>query len=115
MQTAGLAGENSKPGAFPFLNALFLIVRRGKARLYSGSQPNPATFAPADSNRSGHGGNEMAEAFDVDHIRPTCRRINGEQIVVTLSRQIELFPFPRTISAETRRNNVKYKLHYFQQ
>jgi hypothetical protein len=39
-----------------------LGVRRDKAALSSGCKPHPAT-APAGSNRSSHGGNEMAEAF----------------------------------------------------
>ena len=38
-------------------------VRRGKAAFSSGCKPHPAT-APAGSNRSSHGGNEVAEAFD---------------------------------------------------
>src|ERR1700676_1295288 len=38
-------------------------VRRGKAALSSGCKPHPA-IAPAGSNRSSHGGNEVAEAFD---------------------------------------------------
>jgi hypothetical protein len=38
-------------------------VRREKAALSSGCKPRPAT-APAGSNRSSHGGNEVAEAFD---------------------------------------------------
>ena len=37
-------------------------VRRGKAALSSGCEAHPAT-APAGSNRSSHGGDEMAEAF----------------------------------------------------
>src|SRR6266852_4929517 len=37
-------------------------VRRDKAALSSGCKAHPAT-APAGSNRSSHGGNEMAEAF----------------------------------------------------
>jgi hypothetical protein len=36
-------------------------VRRGKAALSSGCKTHPAT-APAGSNRSSHGGNEVAEA-----------------------------------------------------
>src|ERR1019366_10197650 len=40
-----------------------LGVRREKAALSSGCKPHPAT-APAGSNRSSHGGNEVAEAFD---------------------------------------------------
>ena len=39
-----------------------LPVRRGKAALSSGCKSHPAT-APAGSNRSSYGGNEMAEAF----------------------------------------------------
>jgi hypothetical protein len=38
-----------------------LFVRRGKAALSSGCKAHPAT-APAGSNRSSHGGDEMAEA-----------------------------------------------------
>jgi hypothetical protein len=37
-------------------------VRRDKATLSSGCEPHPAT-APAGSNRSSHGGNEVAEAI----------------------------------------------------
>jgi aryl-alcohol dehydrogenase-like predicted oxidoreductase len=37
---------------------------RAKAALSSGCKPHPAT-APAGSNRSSHGGNEMAGAFGV--------------------------------------------------
>jgi hypothetical protein len=38
-------------------------VRHDKAALSSGCKPHPAT-APAGSNRSSHGGNEVADAFD---------------------------------------------------
>ena len=41
-----------------------LSVRRGKAAFSSGCKPHPAT-APAGSNRSSHGGDEMAEAFGI--------------------------------------------------
>jgi len=41
-----------------------LVVRRAKAALSSGCKSHPAT-APAGSNRSSHGGNEVAEAFDL--------------------------------------------------
>jgi hypothetical protein len=37
-------------------------VRRDKAALSSGCKSHPAT-APAGSNRSSHGGNEVAETF----------------------------------------------------
>ena len=39
-------------------------VRRDKAALSSGCKSHPAT-APAGSNRSSYGGNEVAEAFGV--------------------------------------------------
>jgi len=39
-------------------------VRRGKAALFQWVQIPPGELAPAGSNRSSHGGNEMAEAFD---------------------------------------------------
>jgi hypothetical protein len=39
-------------------------VRRDKAALSGGCKSHPAT-APAGSNRSSHGGDEMAEAFGV--------------------------------------------------
>jgi hypothetical protein len=38
-------------------------VSRDKAAFSSGWKSHPAT-APAGSNRSSHGGNEVAEAFD---------------------------------------------------
>ncbi len=38
-------------------------VRRDKAAFSSGCKPHPAT-APAGSNRSSHGGNEVAEASE---------------------------------------------------
>ncbi len=38
-------------------------VRRAKAAFFSGCKSRPATIAPAGSNRSNHGGDEMAEAF----------------------------------------------------
>ncbi|MEE8197736.1 MAG: hypothetical protein V3T69_11235, partial [Acidiferrobacterales bacterium] len=40
-------------------------VRRGKAAFFSGCKSHPATIAPAGSNRSSHGGDEMAEAFGI--------------------------------------------------
>jgi hypothetical protein len=40
-----------------------LGVRRAKAALSSGWKSHPA-IAPAGSNRSSHGGNEVTEAFD---------------------------------------------------
>ena len=41
-----------------------ICVRREKAALSSGCKSHPAN-PPAGSNRSSHGGNEMAEAFGV--------------------------------------------------
>ncbi len=43
-----------------------LGVRRAKAAFFSGCKSHPATIAPAGSNRSSHGGNEMAEASGVE-------------------------------------------------
>ncbi len=40
-------------------------VRRAKAAFFSGCKSHPATIAPAGSNRSSHGGNEVAEAFGI--------------------------------------------------
>ena len=43
-------------------------VRREKAALFQWVQIPPGEIAPAGSNRSSHGGNEVAEAFDAtDH------------------------------------------------
>ncbi len=39
---------------------------RAKAAFFSGCKSHPATIAPAGSNRSSHGGNEMAEASGVE-------------------------------------------------
>ena len=50
-----------------------------------GNHPHPATFAPAGSNRSSHGGNKRAEAFGVEHHLGWCAtmqavtRVNVEQ------------------------------------
>jgi len=41
-------------------------VRRAKALFSSGCESRPATFAPAGSNWSSHGGNEVAEASGVE-------------------------------------------------
>ena len=49
------------PAATPFPMSA-CGVRREKAALSSGCKAHPAT-APAGSNRSSHGGNEVAEAF----------------------------------------------------
>src|ERR1700686_241555 len=60
------------------LQPLFVItrnvqgVRRGKAALSSRCKSHPAT-APAGSNRSSHGGDEVAEAFG-DRQRPLVER-----------------------------------------
>ena len=49
--------------AYEYSRTSAVGVRRDKAALSSGCEPHPAT-APAGSNRSSHGGNEVAEAFD---------------------------------------------------
>ncbi len=51
----GDGGKMSVPG-----------VRRAKAAFFSGCKSHPATIAPAGSNRSSHGGNEVAEASGVE-------------------------------------------------
>ena len=43
-----------------------LGARRAKAAFFSGCKSHPATIAPAGSNRSSHGGNEVAEASGVE-------------------------------------------------
>ena len=59
------AGEVTDRTEMPFatMHESAVGVRRAKAALSSGCKPHPAT-APAGSNRSSHGGNEVAEAFD---------------------------------------------------
>src|SRR5437899_12396705 len=64
----GMAGEpSSKLGRLSWRPLSFrkssVGVRRAKAAISSGCKPHSAT-APAGSNRSSHGGNEVAEAFD---------------------------------------------------
>src|SRR5450756_1757440 len=49
-------------------------VRREKAALSSGCKPHPAT-APAGSNRSSHGGNEVAEAFGYRPSKKSIKRM----------------------------------------
>ena len=45
-------------------------VRRAKAAFFQKVRVPPGDFAPAGSNRSRYGGNEITEAFDVaDHFR----------------------------------------------
>src|ERR1700674_5203618 len=53
-------------------------VRRAKAALSSGCKPHPAT-APAGSNRSSHGGNEVAEphAARMGELLPSRHRQQG--------------------------------------
>ena len=58
---ACLALRRRSPNLFAAREAA-LGVRRGKAALSSGCKSHPAT-APAGSNRSSHGGNEVAEAY----------------------------------------------------
>jgi hypothetical protein len=51
-----------RPDGDPALECLLGGVRRDKAALSSGCKPHPAN-APAGSNRSSYGGDEIAEAF----------------------------------------------------
>ena len=59
----GVVGSRFDPSARPWAMA-GVCVRREKAALSSGCKSHPAN-APAGSNRSSHGGDEMAEAFGV--------------------------------------------------
>ncbi len=61
-----LHGEDAAPRNRPASSMSASGVRRGKAALSSGCKPHPATIAPAGSNRSSHGGNEMAETSRVE-------------------------------------------------
>src|ERR1700694_1914657 len=58
-------------------------VRRAKAALSSGCKSYPA-IAPAGSNRSSHGGNEVAEAFDYP-----VGRIGAEGVIRHLAGWVE--------------------------
>ena len=60
-------------------------MRRAKALSFRGCEPRPATVAPAGSNRSNDGGNEIVEAFGVEGpsrdlaIMQAVTRVNVEQ------------------------------------
>jgi hypothetical protein len=56
-----------------------LGVRRGKAAFYSGCKPHSATIAPAGSNRSSRGGNEVAEASGVEGHLSECAGRNATE------------------------------------
>jgi hypothetical protein len=62
-------------------------VRRGKAAFSSGCKAHPAN-APAGSNRSSHGGNEVAEAFGI-----ACRELVSLDFGFGSTRD-EPHPFP---------------------
>ena len=74
-------------------------VRRDKAAFSSGCKPHPAT-APAGSNRSSHGGNEVAEAFgqrvtiygDSASVQAVTR-VNAEQASKRTMRRPTRLPF----------------------
>jgi hypothetical protein len=62
-----------------------VAVRRDKAPFFRGCNSRPATLAPASSNRSGDGGNEIAEAFDEEemvspHFLSPASRNNGAEM-----------------------------------
>jgi hypothetical protein len=78
---SGLCRSDRKSGCVPFMSTLMLhprftlqrvtaescngplwVCAVTRRRFSSGCKPHPAT-APAGSNRSSHGGNEVAEAF----------------------------------------------------
>ncbi len=54
------------PESRPAPSMTALGVRRDKAAFFRGCKSHPATIAPAGSNRSSHGGNEVAEASGVE-------------------------------------------------
>ncbi len=60
-------------------------MRRAKELSFSGCESRPATVAPAGSNRSNDGGNEIVEAFGVEGpsrdlaIMQAVTRVNVEQ------------------------------------
>jgi hypothetical protein len=60
----GKTPEQAVAATVTFFGRHAICVRREKAALSSGCKPHPAT-APVGSNRSSHGGDEMAEAFGV--------------------------------------------------
>jgi len=63
-QGSPTAEDYGSPGMVSIEAAMSAMgVRRDKAAFSSGCKAHPAT-APAGSNRSSHGGNEVAEAFD---------------------------------------------------
>ncbi len=70
MKSEECPGLISDPGHFRAAKLILkmseLGVRRAKAVFFSGCKSHPATIAPAGSNRSSHGGNEMAEASGVE-------------------------------------------------
>ena len=62
-QTIFRAADTAAPERRRTNRAMSVLgVRRDKAALSSGCKSHPAT-APAGSNRSSYGGNEVAEAF----------------------------------------------------
>jgi hypothetical protein len=69
------------------------LVRRAKARSFSGCEPRPANVAPAGNNRSSRGGNETAEAFGVEGPErdlvnmQAVTRVNAEQASKRLMRK----------------------------
>ena len=66
LEAAARAANEAPPPARLFVSAVrsmsASLVRRDKAALSSGCESHPAN-APAGSNRSSYGGNEVAEAF----------------------------------------------------
>jgi autotransporter-associated beta strand protein len=55
-------------------------VRREKSCIFSGCESRPATVVPAGSNRSGDGGNEIAEAFGEKGSRRRLREQAGRNL-----------------------------------
>jgi hypothetical protein len=73
-------------------------VRHEKVRLSRGCKPHPAS-APAGSNRSSHGGNEMAEALPIachELVQRMCAGRNASERRASLEKddaQVDPNPF----------------------
>ncbi len=67
-QGSGPRGRGASPGRIArVIDGMSPVgVRRAKAAFFSGCKSHPATIAPAGSNRSSQGGDEMAEASGIE-------------------------------------------------
>ena len=88
--------------------SLLFGVRRGKAALSSGCKSHPAN-APAGSNRSSYGGNEMAEALFAEHFAHRRKPIFHCNVlpalilqIARLSHKTDRFGFATLVQAQPR-------------